>query len=295
MHHRYWCMECTLRYLPSFPRMLPLVENCRRSHALPRSAGPILQAQPRDALELAGVVGDQRRIKRQGMAGDPQVVGADGRTGFLEPGELRRVVPAEGVAGIEDDRHLPRQRIEPTQHFGLAAASLRPLEQLRVGNEGHAQPVRRRQGVDPRRHAVRPVFDEVDERVGVDEVNQSASRSCMGSGSSRHASSAATKSSSKPDKASRSATPRSAGRGWMTRAPDSVRVISTCGESRRNSRGIRTAWLLPFMKMRLVSMGMTELLYIQLCVYIVRAARQERKLTEQNALPLASFNSEFRI
>src|SRR3989338_4886078 len=266
-----------------------------RRQPVPRSAGPILQAQPRDALEFAGVVGDQRRIERQGVAGDPQIVGAEGRTGFLEPGELRSVGPAEGVARIEDDRHLPRQRIEPPQHLGLSAASLRPLEKLGVGDEGHAQPIRRRQCIDPRRHAVRPILDEVDERVGVDQINQSDSRSCMGKGSSRPASSAATKSASKPDKASSSAAPRSAGRGWMTRSPDSVRVISTCGESRRNSRGIRTAWLLPFMKMRLVSMVMTELLYIQLCVYIVRAARQERKLTEQNALPLASFNSEFRI
>src|SRR3989338_3898246 len=97
----------------------------RNPHSMtPRSVGPILQAQPRDALELAGVVGDQRRIERQGVAGDPQGVGAEGRTGFLEPGELRRVMPAEGVARVEDDRHLPRQRLDPAQHLGLAVASL---------------------------------------------------------------------------------------------------------------------------------------------------------------------------
>ena len=187
------------------PATLLVVDDDERNlmQPTPRSVGPILQAQPRDALELAGVVGDQRRIERQGVAGDPQIVGADGRTGFLEPDELRRVVPAEGVAGVEDDRHLPRQRIEPPQHLGLSAASLRPLEKLGVGDEGHAQPVSRRQGVDPCHHAVRPFLDEIDECVGVDKVNQSASRSCMGSGSSRHASGAATKSSSKPDKGRR--------------------------------------------------------------------------------------------
>ena len=55
------------------------------------------------------------------------------------------------------------------------------------------------------------------------------------------------------------ARPRSAGSGLINRSPCAVRSICTRLACSRNSCGMRTAWLLPFMKTRVVTGAMADL------------------------------------
>ena len=76
-------------------------------------------------------------------------------------------------------RHLPDQLIKPGQDICLAGAALRPLEQLCIGKERHAQHGIIIQSVDVLSHRSGFVLDHVDERVGVEQVFQNDSRSCI--------------------------------------------------------------------------------------------------------------------
>lgn len=84
-------------------------------------------------------MGNQRGFLGEGVAGDPEIVGADRIASILEAGELFGVVAADGRAGWVDDRHLPRQTLQPAQHLGLAATALGALEQFGPGHERHGQ------------------------------------------------------------------------------------------------------------------------------------------------------------
>ncbi|MEY4415431.1 MAG: hypothetical protein RIQ53_2724 [Pseudomonadota bacterium] len=53
----------------------------------------------------------------------------------------------------------------------------------------------------------------------------------------------------------------------MTRSPDALREMLTRSVSSRNSAGMRTAWLLPLLKTRVVSVVMTTPLGVRQCVY----------------------------
>ena len=141
---------------------------------------PVLDPQARHPGELAGVVGDEGCVFSQRVAGNPQVVGADRRACGLQACRLLRVMATNCRAHRVMHRYQPSQPLQPTQHLRLAGAALRALEQLGPGNERHAQAIVVMQGIDALSKRRRLVLEQVNQDVGIEQVDQSASRSCMG-------------------------------------------------------------------------------------------------------------------
>ena len=83
------------------------INNARLFAALPCSQNqwtspllsPVIQFERLHALKLAGVVGDQRAVIGQRMAGNPQVIGTNRRARCAQPGELHCIVFAHGGTG----------------------------------------------------------------------------------------------------------------------------------------------------------------------------------------------------
>ena len=93
---------------------------------------PVLDAEPRHALKLAGVVGDERQAAGQRLAGDQHVVGADRRAGCRQSrAQLARLARVLAV----EVQHLELQGIHPREIFGRALPLVGPVEEF-VGDDG---------------------------------------------------------------------------------------------------------------------------------------------------------------
>jgi hypothetical protein len=97
---------------------------------------PIFDLQIRNALELAGVVGDEDQVSGQGLPSDQDVVGPYGRTAGRQGGtqspRAARIFPVER-------QHLEAQSLAPGQLHGLAPTLVGTEEQCMRNDRRQAE------------------------------------------------------------------------------------------------------------------------------------------------------------
>lgn len=136
------------------------------------------------------------------MSGNPEVVAANGCGLALEGAGLYGVMAADlGAFGVRH-RQLAGQGIELLEGGLASLAALGPTQQFGPGHERHGQAVVACELIDARSQLRRPVLDQADKDVGVEQVDQRLSRSCTGLGLACSASRLATKLGSKPARVS---------------------------------------------------------------------------------------------
>ena len=114
------------------------------------------------------------------MGGDPKVVGTDRCGTAPQAGGLLGVVTADRRSFRLEHGHLTGQHFELLEGGFSALAAFRTLEQFSPRDEGHGQGVILCQGVDALGHLRRTPLDQINEDVGVEQVDHSDSRSCTG-------------------------------------------------------------------------------------------------------------------
>lgn len=128
---------------------------------------PVVDPQPRDAGELAGIVGDEGQIARLRLTGDQHIIGADRRTSTPEIGpDLAgnpRVLPVQ----IKDGQ-VHEEKPEGFEVERDPLASIGPVPEF-VGNHGRDGERTGRHGVDPVQQYRRSSRHQRDDRVGVEQ------------------------------------------------------------------------------------------------------------------------------
>ena len=139
---------------------------------------PILDAQTRDAFELAGVGGDNDQPPGARLAGDEQVVAADRQTHRrqlgAEPPRLARVVEIE-------IKHRERERIDLREIMLDPGRTVRaPVEFV----EDHCRyrHIFGRLPAQPLRDSAAGIAQHSNDRVGVEREGHAASNSTRGCG-----------------------------------------------------------------------------------------------------------------
>jgi len=202
------------------------------------SPHPILPLQPFDASELRLVVGDERQAEGERMGGDQQVIAADRSARPFEPGAN---FPVHGVGGdferqdFERAEHRLELTRQPERTFLLSAEA-----QLRRGDDARAD-VRFPNAADVLDYRPLRIADKIGDDVRVEKIRHLKSTGLGG------ASSIAGKlSSMRSSPAKTLNSERGAAGSIISLSPSRRMIASAPGSS--NSRGIRTAWFLPFLK-----------------------------------------------
>jgi len=138
---------------------------------------PVDQGKALNTSKLATIVAHQGGTKGKAVASDPEIVGPNRRAQALEDCGLLSVMAADGLPFGVEHGHLPGERIELRKGCLAALAALCALEQLRPGDERHRQGILVLEGINPFGHLGRTVFDQVDQDVGIEQVDHSDSRS----------------------------------------------------------------------------------------------------------------------
>src|SRR5674476_20172 len=198
---------------------------------------PILAGKPFDAGKLPLIIGNDRVAERSRLRRNQQVIAADRPTIPLKAGaqaaidRICRRLERQNLKHSEDRIQLRR---EPRRaSFG------RPITQFRRHDDAgaHLGLANRADGL---RHLALRVTDKIADHIGIEQI---AHQNLTGSSAS---SAIGGKSSSRGDSVDNTASRDLGGVGSMVSRSPSLRIMASSPGS-SNSRGIRTAWLRPFL------------------------------------------------